>query len=469
MKYRLLITLFSVYACVGCKVGPSYDPPCVQTPEEWKNPHTESAVAVDPEHWWDLFNDPTLACLERQAEAANQDLVTIAFRVEEAKAQASIVKSDLFPQIGLNPGFTNTGILFKLFLPPGVPPSFTSVDKYRIHQQVFSFPLNLNYDPDLFGKNQSRFESAFYAEQAEEDAYFDALLNLQTALAGAYFNLRSLDASIDLLKRTITLREQDVHLSERRFQEGLVSALDVENYRQILIQSKIDLVENERLRSLQENQIALFVGVPASIFSLPFNPLNQSPPVIPAGIPSEVLLKRADLAQAERTMASQHALINAAYASYFPSFSLTAAIGYVSPDFKSFMDNFSRYWNLGVQANQPVFDGGRIPSNVDASWARFFQASSEYQSLVLRAFKEVEDNLTDLDAEAKQVQNVEALLVTTRKAAKLSKQRYESGLTNNFEYVTNERTVLNAELQLSTLQSLQYNSTVNLIRAMGGL
>lgn len=450
-------------------MGPSYQPPCVETPEAWKSPRVEAAVCVNPDRWWDLFNDPTLDWLERQAENANPDLVTIAFRVEEAKATANVVRSDLFPQIGLNPGFTNTGTLFKLFLPPGAPPTFTSVDKYRIHQQLFAFPLNLNYDPDVFGKNQSRYESAFYAEQAEEDAYFDALLNLQTSLASAYFNLRSLDNSIDLLKRTVVLREQDVHLSERRFQQGLVSALDVENYRQILIQSQIDLVDNERLRSLQENQIALFIGTPASIFSLPFNPLRESPPPIPAGIPSEVLLKRPDLAQAERTMASQHAMINAAYASYFPSFSLTAAIGYVSPDFKSFMDNFSRYWNLGVQANQTVFDGGRIPSNVDVSWARFFQASSDYQSLVLKAFKEVEDNLIDLDAEAKQVKNVEALLETTRKAAKLSKQRYEGGLTNNFEYVTNERTVLNAELQLSTLQSLQYASTVNLIRSLGGL
>lgn len=469
MRYKLLILLFSVSAFSACQVGPSYDPPCVETPEQWKGPHQEVVLSVDPARWWDLFNDPTLDCLERQAEASNPDLVTIAFRIEEAKANAAIVRSDLFPQLGLNPGFTNTGTLFKLFLPPGAPPSFTSVDKYRIHQQVFAFPLNLNYELDLFGKNQSRYDSAFYAEQAQEDSYFAALLNLQTSLAGAYFNLRSLDASIDLLKRTIVLREQDVHLSERRYQLGLVSALDVENYRQILIQSQIDLVDNERLRSLQENQIALFVGIPASIFALPFNPLRESPPPIPAGIPSEVLLKRPDLAQAERNMASQHALINAAYASYFPSFSLTGGIGFISPDFKSFMDNFSRYWNLGVQANQTVFDGGRIPSNVDLSWARFFQASSEYQSLVLKAFKEVEDHLTELDAESKQVKNVEALLETTRKAAKLSKQRYEGGLTNNFEYVTNERTVLNAELQLSTLQSLQYNSTVNLIRSMGGL
>jgi multidrug efflux system outer membrane protein len=469
MNYQLLIAFFSVYAITACQVGPSYSPPCVETPDEWKGPHIEEAANVDSDHWWDLFNDPTLDCLERQAEAVNPDLVTLAFRIQEAKANALIVRSDLFPQLGLNPGFTNTGTLFKLFLPPGSPQTLTSVDKFRIHQQVFAFPLNLNYDLDLFGKNQSRYESAFYAEQAQEDAYFAALLNLQTSLAGAYFNLRSLDSSIDLLKRTIALRETDVQLSERRFQQGLVSALDVENYRQILIQSKIDLVDNERLRSLQENQIALFVGVPASIFALPFNPLNASPPPIPAGIPSEVLLKRPDLAQAERTMASQHALINAAYASYFPSFSLTGGIGFISPDFKSFMDNFSRYWNMGVQAKQTVFDGGRIPSNVDISWARFFQASSEYQSLVLKAFKEVEDNLTDLDAEAKQVKNVEALLATTRKASKLSKQRYEGGLTNNFEYVTNERAVLNAELQLSTLQSLQYNSTVNLIRSMGGL
>ncbi len=469
MKWYSLPAAF-VLLLSSCKVGPAYHPPCPETPEGWKAPEAEVALPQVNE-WWEIFQDAQLSSLEETAVANNPDLATALYRVEEAKAFASIVQSDLFPQFSLNPGFTNTGALFKIFLPnsPAIPPGFIAKDIFRIHQQQFAFPLNLSYDFDLFGLNQDRFESAFYDEQAREAAYFSVLLDLTTALASAYFNLRSLDTSIELLSRTIELREKDLTLSQRRYEGGLVTLLDVENYRQLLEQSKIDYTESERLRTLQENQIALLIGTPASLFCLAPNPLRESPPPIPAGLPSTMLLRRPDIAEAERTMASQHALVDAAYASFFPSFTLTAGLGYVSPDFKAFMESLSRYWQLGVNANQTVYDGGRKFSNLDYAWSRFFEASSQYQSVVLRAFREVEDGLTDLDAERKQIVNYNALLKAAKSASALSKRRYEAGLVNNFEYVVNERTVLDAELRLSSLVGLQYASTVQLIRALGGL
>lgn len=465
MRLVLLILIL----CTQCKVGPAYHPPSVETPESWKTPDAALAPIPPLGEWWDLFEDPTLSQLEEQAVKNNPDLNIALYRIEEAQAVASLVKSDLFPSIDLLPGFTNTGTLFKIFLPGTLPQGLIAKDIYRIHQQQFAFPLSLNYDLDLFGRNQQRYESAFIAEQAKEQAYRSALLDLTTALAAAYFNLRSIDSSIDLLEKTIKLREQDLKLSERRFTGGLVTALDVENYRQLLLQSKIDLVENQRLRALQENQIAAYMGVPASLFCLPFHPLYEEPPLIPAGIPCEMLLNRPDLAQAEREMASEHALVGAAYASFFPSFSLTAGLGYVSPDFKAFMEDASRFWTLGVQADQTLFDGGRKFSNLDISWARFFEASWNYQSVAIRAFREVEDSLMDLDAERRQMENLKALRDAAKKASALSKRRYDQGLVNNFEYVTNERTVLDAELRLSSLLGLQYSSTAKLIRSIGGL
>lgn len=453
----------------SCKVGPNYHPPCVETPETWKGEDPQGQSLTYTDKWWDFFNDETLSCLEEQVVHNNPDLETALWRIEEARAVAAHEKAALYPDIDLKPGFFNTGALFKLFFPTknGLPPALTSTDVFRIHQQQFAFPLQLNYDLDLWGLKQQNFESAFYNEQAKEEAYRSLLLAITTSIAEAYFNLRSIDASIELLEKTIELRSRDLRLSENRFRTGLVSGLDVENYKQLLAQSKIQLVDNERLRALQENQIANLAGIPASVYSLPRMPLVVSPPQVQSELPSTMLLRRPDLAEAERQMAAQHALVGASYASLFPSFSLTAGLGYESPVFKDFMEEFGRYWSMGVQADQTLFDGGKKFSNIDISWARFFQASSNYQSIALRAFKEVEDALVELEAESKQVKNYEYLLEAAQKASSMSKRRYEAGLVNNFEYIVNERAVLDAQLRLQALIGLQYTSTLKLIRALG--
>lgn len=467
-----LFLLFSLVGLASCKVGPTYHPPCVEAPAEWKGETKKGGyVLSDEDKWWEIFDDETLNCLEEETVLNNPDLETALWRIEEARAVAAHEKAALFPEIDLKPGFLNTGVLFKLFFPTknGLPPALTAIDVFRIHQQQFAFPVQLNYDVDIWGLKQQNFESAFYNEQAKEEAYRSLLLTLTTSIAEAYFNVRSIDASIELLEKTIELRSRDLALSENRFRMGLVAGLDVENYKQLLAQSKIELVDNERLRALQENQIANLAGIPASIYSLPRMPLTVGPPGIPADLPSTMLLRRPDLAEAEREMASQHALVGAAYASLFPSFSLTSVLGFQSPVFKDFMEEFSRYWSLGVQSNQTLFDGGRKFSNIDAAWARFFQASSNYKSIALRAFREVEDALVELEMEAKQVKNFEYLLEAARKASEMSKRRFESGLVNNFEYIVNERAFLDAELRLQALIGLQYASTLKLIRSLGGL
>jgi multidrug efflux system outer membrane protein len=463
--FLLLLVLAS------CKVGPTYHPPCIEAPDQWKNPAVEGEVALCLDKWWELFQDETLNQLEEDTVHNNPDLETALWRIEEARAVAAHEKALLFPDIDIRPGFVNTGVLFKIFLPPGggFPPSVAANDVFRIHQQLFAIPLQLNYNLDLFGVQQQKFESAWYTEQAKEEAYRSLLLALTTSIAEAYFNLRAIDASILLLEETIDLRAKDLALSENRFRMGLVSGLDVENYKQLLAQSKIDLVDNERLRSLQENQMAALAGVPASVFSLPRMPLTVSPPKIPASLPSTMLLRRPDLAEAERTMAAQHALVGSSYAALLPSFSLTSGIGYQSPVFRKFMEEASRYWTMGVQSDQTLFDGGKKFSNIDIAWARFFEASSNYKSIALRAFKEVEDSLVEIEAEDKQVKNYEYLLEAAQQASNMSKRRYESGLVNNFEYIVNERAVLQAKLRLQALIGLQYASTLKLIRSLGGL
>ncbi len=182
-----------------------------------------------------------------------------------------------------------------------------------------------------------------------------------------------------------------------------------------------------------------------------------------------MLLRRPDLAEAERMMAAQHALVGSAYGELLPSFALTGGLGYQSPVFRKFMEEASRYWTMGVQSDQTLFDGGKKFSDIDIAWARFFQASTNYKSIALRAFREVEDSLVEIEAEEKQVKNYEYLLNAAEQASNMSKRRYEAGLVNNFEYIVNERAVLQAKLRLQALIGLQYASTLKLIRSLGGL
>lgn len=228
------------------------------------------------------------------------------------------------------------------------------------------------------------------------------------------------------------------------------------------------LIDAERQRTLLENMLATLIGMPASQFCIVNNPLLQIPPQIPAGVPTDILLRRPDLAKAERAAASEHALIGAAYASFFPSLSLSGTLGFLSPDLKNFMKWRSRFWQMAANSNETVFDGGKNCGNLEAAWARFKQASADYQQQVLTAFQEVEDALNNLEFQAKQYNNLQTAVNAARTTSRLSHQRYKQGLINYLEVVDSDRSQLDAELNLLNILGLRYNSTVQLIKALGG-
>lgn len=471
MKIHYLL-LCAAVCLTGCRLGPAYSPPRALVPEEWKTEEIpgDETLSGNICNFWEVFNDTTLNDLEEQAIKNNPNLYIALERVCEAKALTCIERSKLFPQATLDPAYSSTGTLFKLYGLSDFPQILGSGIKpiIRVHEMQYLLPLNLNYELDLFGKLRGGYEAAFLNAESKEAAYYTALLSLTTDLAANYFNLRSLDLQIELLLETIEARKKGLELTSSRFNKGLINYIDVSSAMLELANTEAEYQDSVRQRELFENAIAALLGMPASLFCLPSNPLRELPPNIPAGIPSEVLFQRPDIAEAERTMASQHAEIGVAYASFLPAISLTGTLGFFSPDLRDFLSWKSRLWLIGANASQTIFDAGKNICNAEVAWSRFLQSTGTYQQTVLTAFQEVEDALNNLEQQAKQSTFLASATSAAAKTLTLAEQRYKNGLVTYLEVVDSERSQLQAERNLANLLGQRYISTIQLIKALGG-
>lgn len=470
MKYCRFLGLLFLLIVSGCRVGPHYEPPAATVPEEWKNDQPCVTHAPFVDFWWEVFADDTLNELEQSAVQNNPTLFVALQRVFEARALACVEASNLYPQLFINPSYTNQEALFQANLPSGIniPGLSGGIPPFRVHQLQYLLPLNLNYELDLWGKLRDNYDAAAFHADAETEAYFSSMLSLTADLASTYFQMRTLDATIDFLIANIETRQKNYDLTQARFDKGLVTYLDVTQAQVDLATVRSNYHDAIRLRRLSENQIAVLTGQLASDFCLEHNPLNGMPPAIPAGIPSTILLQRPDIAQAEREMASQHALVNSAYASFFPSISLTGALGYLSPDASQFTKWISRFWMMGANGSQMVFDGGRDCCTLKAAWARFGEASGAYQQQVLTAFREVEDALNNIEQQGKEAEQLRIASQASKKAVDISMNRYRRGVAIYLEVVENERLQLEVEVEWINRQGALYISTVQLIKALGG-
>lgn len=469
--YRLILVHLGILLLLSsCRLGPSYRVPGSEIPSAWKAPQEEVESSSQVGKWWEVFQDCTLDGMEEMAVANSPSLQAALERVFQAWSVAGVDRAALYPQATLNPSYSDTGELFKIFLPPGLAiPGFTAANTvFRIHQFQYLLPLNMSYEIDLWGKLRGQYQAAVMSAQAQEDAYCAAILTLTTDLASNYFQMRSLDAQIDVLKATMDARQKALQINESRFKKGLGTDLDVASANLDFSNAEAAYKESIRQRILLENAIAVLMGVPASEFKLEHSPLKNLPPKIPAGVPGDVILQRPDIAEAERIAASQHALIGVAYANFFPSLSLTGALGYESPDLKQFLKWKSRLWSLGANAAQTIFDAGRNSSNLSLAWAQFREASDNYQQTVLTAFREVEDALNNLEYQAQEYKSYTIAAEAGNKLATLTHRRYLNGLINYIDVIVADTLSLTADINQINMLGQQYLSTIQLIKALGG-
>jgi multidrug efflux system outer membrane protein len=456
---------FAVDLDAGLAVGPDYRRPSVPVSTNfadaevgtWKEAAPADAIARGA--WWTIFNDPVLDDLERTAALNNQDLKAAVARITQARAVARHAKADFFPALALEPSAfrsrTSANALNSM-------PNQLGND--------FRVPMDLTYELDLWGRVRRSFEAANAEAQGQVAAFENTLLVLKADVALNYWALRTLDTERAILRDTLQLRRDALDLVTARFNGGAASELDVSRAQTELNATDADLLAAERNRAEIEHALALLLGSPASDFrvkELPFE-ANTLPPVIPAGLPGELIERRPDIAEAERALAAANARIGVAKAAFFPVVRLTGIAGFESMDVETLFNWQSRVWSIGPSITLPVFQGGRNRANLKRSRAAFEENVALYRQRVLVAFKEVQDALTGARLLSQQAAAQERSRASARRTADLSNIRYRAGLVSYLEVVESERTALNTERESARLTGQRLVTSVQLIKALGG-
>lgn len=470
---RKLIFYIPLFLFAGCNVGPNYVPPCIEVPIQWKNTTTlENNLSIDSlvyrEYWWEIFEDDRLNDLEIQVLNNNNDLYIACQRVQEARDIMGVAASQFYPQVFLNPQYTSTGELIKNYINPKNQTLLTSTEPFRVHELFYFFPIVFGYEVDLWGKIRDQYNAAKYRYFEQKENYNGVMLSLTANLAIAYYRLRTLDQQLDLLTNVLKTRLKALEINQARYDDQITYYADVTLAQEEVDTAQILYNEAGRQRMLLEDQIAVLIGRPASEINLEHMPLEGSPPEIPSGIPSEVLLRRPDILAAEDEMKATHYTAKYVYAQFFPSLNLTSQLGFESPVLKEFLKWISRYWMVGVSSRQIAFDGFRTSYQFKAEVARFEQATGQYQQRVLQAFQEVEDTLSNIDSYGKQYEIAADRAVTAQKTNQIFTDRYGYGLTNYINVTNTERDALNFQIDANTLQGLRFISTIQFIQAIGG-
>lgn len=452
----------------GCAAGPNYVKPDVgPLPVTWKveAPWRESAPGdtMPKGPWWQRYADDQLDGYEKQALAASPTLALANARLAQARAQLSAVSGAQYPTVGVGTRAAREKISADRPLSAYNTPNQTTV------QNEFSVNFTVNYEVDLAGRVRRSIEGAkASAEQSAADLENTRLL-LTTDLATAYFNLRGLDTELDVVNRSIALQRRALDFVTQRHDLGAASGLDVAQQQALLDNTLAQVDVLLKQREQYEHAIATLTGQAAPTFAIAAKPnALPEPPAIPIGVPSDVLERRPDVASAERAMAAANAQIGVASAAFYPSFILGPNLGVDSALLPNLFQSSSMLWALGVSATQTIFDGGRIRANVDFAKAGYDATVATYRRTVLTAMQEVEDGITGLSALDRATAQAQVAVGSSRKVLDLATARYEGGATTYLDVINAQQGVLSSERQSSQLLSQRLQTSVFLVKALGG-
>ena len=444
----------------GCMVGPKYHKPAVQTPaayrelQESPQAQTQAASFADLP-WWQIFQDPQLQDLIRTALKQNYDMQLATERINAERAQLSITRSQLFPQAQASGNFTG-----------GKEQNFQSKSNFLALTADAAFQL------DLFGKLRRETEAARAQLLATEDAQRTVMLTLVSDVASDYFNLLQLDLELQITRDTAKTQENSVKLTSFRLDHGVAIKLDVLQAQQVLDTAYAQIPDLERQIGQEEDAISILLGdyphgVPRG------NPLVEQalPPEVPAGLPSALLERRPDIREAEQALVAANAEIGVAKAEFFPQISLTGSGGGSfgrSSVFTSLMSSQTSIWSYGVQVSQPIFAGGAIRGNLHLAESQHAQALIAYKQAIQHAFGDVSDALIAYQKFHEVRIGQEQVVGDLEESVRLSTMRYQGGTTTYLEVLDGQRSLFAAQLTLAETRGNEYQSLVQLYRALGG-
>jgi multidrug efflux system outer membrane protein len=469
MRARVLVRRSVALLLLGvtaCSVGPNYRRPGVSRPGQYKAPppSLDDAEAKVPSEWWRLYRDSNLDDLMARASESNQSLKQALARVDEARALSRVAASAYYPTLALQP---TAGVQR---LSANRPSTLTgSPAGQGVTVGDFVLPLDLTYELDVWGRVRRSVQAAEAQEIATIDDAAVIRLSVQTDVAQDYYSLRLLDAQLEILGRTLTSYEEQVRLLSVQVRTGIASAIALNQAQAQLQSTRAQQADVTRARANEEHALAILCGRPASLFSLSPNPLrDSSPPGVPPGLPATVLTRRPDVAEAEQNVVAANAQVGVATAEMYPRFSLTGSAGFESAAISSLLEWQSRLASLVAGITAPIFEGGRLSANLEATKARYRQAVAAYVNSVLVAYGDVEDALTDLHALTDQVGSLNEAVRASEDYRRLADVQYRNGLVDYLVVIDAERTLLSNELALAQATNLQMAASIHLIKALGG-
>src|SRR5229473_7538835 len=448
----------------GCLVGPNYVRPKVEQPDQFKSQADKEPAPAIAKEWWRLYGDPELDQLIVSANASNQSLRQAVARADEARALARVAGSYLYPTISANPTFTQLHTSANRDSP---------ITGQKVAQGVsvpdWQIPLDLTYELDIWGRVRRSFESAKATASASAIDVAVVRLTIETDLARFYYALRSLDAQAQILAENVTSYREQVRLLSVQFRTGLVSEI-VLNQAQAQLQATLAQQRDvQRARADQEHALAILCGRPAPSFAVARNPwLEAAPPALPPGLPAQLLARRPDVALAEQTVVATNAQIGVATAEFYPRFMLMSSAGFQSANLATLFNWQSRVAAISPSISIPIFQGGRLRANLDATKARYRQAVAAYTNQILAAYGDVEDALTDLRAFTNEVGSLRGAVSASQDYLRFAQAQYKYGLVDYLIVIDAERILLANELSLALAVNLQMGASIQLIKALGG-
>lgn len=453
--------LLAVAFLAGCSSVAPYQKPAVELPGQWKETQQRAA---EPDTWWKIYGDPQLDALIRESFKSNADLVVAAARVDEARGVLGEANSFFWPTVDARAGGSRTQVSRRTATAfPGFPRQFND----------YQATLNVSYDIDLFGRLRSGADAARAELQASEASRDAVRLALAAQVAKSYYAMQAFDQQVALTRETVRLREDALDLQKKRFRGGVISEFELRQLEAETAAVRAQLPPLEQARETEEAALSVLLGrTPREVMesSIQVSPGEQKlvEPVLPEGLPSELLLRRPDLVAAERQLAAAHAQIGVARAEMFPSISLTGALGRESAQLSNLFTGPAGIANIALGLAQPIFAGGRLEARTQQAEARERQALAQYQQAIRNAFGEVR---TALAVQARSRESFDAQAAREQAlsdTARLARLRYENGVASQLDVIDAERNLLAARIARIDAQRQQRAAIADLFRALGG-
>jgi NodT family efflux transporter outer membrane factor (OMF) lipoprotein len=467
----LALTAFLVLI-QGCTVGPRYVAPVTPAPPAFKEAAAAQQssdgttwIPATPQdatlrgNWWELYQEPELNALEEKLNTSNQNIAQSFQDFMAARAQVKQARAAYYPTVTVGPAYTRART-------PGDETS--QLSGVNANSNDFSLPFDVSWEPDVWGRIRNTVREYANAAQVSAADLANERLSQQANLAEYYFELRGQDALIDLYEKTVLAYQENLKLTQVRSRTGVDTEQSVAEA-ELNLKTAVAAKTNLRIaRAQYEHAIALLTGQAASSFSIPVRALTTSVPVIPVGVPSQILQRRPDIAAAERSMAQANALIGVENAAYYPTFDIGGDLGFESSKIGSLFTWPSRFFSAGPSASETLFDGGLRRGLLNQYKAQYEANAAAYRQTVLTAFQQTEDYLAAERLLGQQMREQQEAIAAAQRYYALSNIRYKTGVDTYLNVFTAETSLLSNQQTGISLYIEQMTSSVQLIEALGG-